>query len=113
MAQIVKSLVFTAGGSPVIALVSGANRLDGAKLAALAGGEVERADAQAVRAATGYSIGGVPPFGHAADLPVYVDRDLLAFGTLWAAAGTPDTVFPVSPARLIQLSGGVPADLRA
>jgi prolyl-tRNA editing enzyme YbaK/EbsC (Cys-tRNA(Pro) deacylase) len=108
----VKSLVFTAGGQPVIALVSGANRLDPERLRAVAGGEIERADAEVVRAATGYSIGGVPPFGHASALPVYVDRDLLRFDEIWAAAGTPDTVFPIAPARLLELSGGEPAELR-
>jgi prolyl-tRNA editing enzyme YbaK/EbsC (Cys-tRNA(Pro) deacylase) len=112
VAQIVKSLVFTAGGRPVVALVSGANRLDPQRLEALAGGAVERAGAEAVRGATGFSIGGVPPFGHATELPVYVDRDLLRFDVIWAAAGTPDTVFPISTVRLLELSGGEAADLK-
>lgn len=112
VAQIVKSLVFTAGGRPVIALVGGANRLDPERLRAVAGGPVERAGAELVREATGYSIGGIPPFGHATELPVYVDRDLLAHQEIWAAAGTPDTVFPITPMRLLELSGGEPADLK-
>ena len=111
VAQIVKSLVFSVSGRPVIALVSGRNRLDPQRLAALAGGQVGKADAAAVREATGYSIGGVPPFGHAADMPVYVDRDLLGFETVWAAAGTPDSVFPITPKRLVELSRGTVADL--
>ncbi len=111
--QIVKSLVFTAGGRPVIALVSGANRLDARRLAEVAGGEVVRAGPDLVREATGYSIGGVPPFGHATGLPVFVDRDLLGFDTVWAAAGRPDAVFPITPARLLELSEGVAADLKA
>jgi len=105
VAQIVKSLVFTAGGRPVVALVSGANRLDTRRLEALAGVPVTRADAELARSATGYSIGGVPPFGHATALPVYMDRDLSRHDVVWAAAGRPDAVFPISPARLAELSG--------
>ncbi|MBO0683539.1 MAG: YbaK/EbsC family protein [Candidatus Dormibacteraeota bacterium] len=109
--QIVKSLVFTAGGTPVVALVSGTNRVDTRKLESLAGAPVGRADAAAVRAATGYSIGGVPPFGHSTPLPVYLDRDLLGHAVVWAAAGRPDAVFPIEPARLRELSGSVVAEL--
>jgi prolyl-tRNA editing enzyme YbaK/EbsC (Cys-tRNA(Pro) deacylase) len=103
--QIVKSLVFTAGGRPVVALVSGANRLDPSKLAAVAGGPVAKADAETARQATGYSIGGVPPFGHASALPVFMDRDLERYDVVWAAAGRPDSVFPITPARLVELAG--------
>lgn len=105
VAQIVKSLVFTAGGRPVVALVSGANRLDTDRLGVLAGGPVARAAAGLVRSATGYAIGGVPPFGHATGLPVYMDRDLTRNEVVWAAAGRPDAVFPITPARLAELSG--------
>ena len=104
VAQIVKSLVFTVDGNPVVALISGADRLDTTRLAAVAGGVVARADAHLVRDATGYSIGGVPPFGHARPLPVYCDRGLLGHDVVWAAAGRPDTVFPIAPARLVELS---------
>ena len=110
--QIVKSLVFTVGGQPVVALVSGANRLDEGALAAAAGGPVGRADATLVREATGYSIGGVPPFGHDQELKVYCDRDLLHHPTVWAAAGRPDTVFEITPERLVDLSRATVADLR-
>jgi prolyl-tRNA editing enzyme YbaK/EbsC (Cys-tRNA(Pro) deacylase) len=103
--QIVKSLVFTAAGRPVVALVSGANRLDPSKLAAVAGGPVAKADAETARQATGYSIGGVPPFGHASALPVFMDRDLERYDVVWAAAGRPDSVFPITPARLVELAG--------
>ena len=103
--QIVKSLVFTAGGRPVLALVSGANRLDPAKLAAVAGGPVLKADAETARQATGYAIGGVPPFGHARPLPVFMDRDLERYNLVWAAAGRPDSVFPITPVRLVELAG--------
>ena len=111
--QIVKSLVFLSDGVPVLALVSGANRLDTDKLAAHTGGTITRADAAAVRDATGYAIGGIPPLGHATALPVYCDRDLLAHATVWAAAGTPDTVFAVSPDLLADVTNATVCDLAA
>ena len=109
--QIVKSLVFLSDGTPVLALVSGSNRLDTAKLAALTGGAISRADADAVRTATGYAIGGIPPLGHATALPVYCDQDLLDHDVVWAAAGTPDTVFAVAPDRLAGAIGAHVCDL--
>ena len=113
LGQIVKSLVFTAGGRPVVALVSGPNRLDERKLAAIAGEPVGKADAEAARAATGYAIGGVPPFGHATEVPVFMDEDLLRFATVWAAAGRPDSVFEIEPEKLRALSRATVADLKA
>jgi prolyl-tRNA editing enzyme YbaK/EbsC (Cys-tRNA(Pro) deacylase) len=110
--QIVKSLVFVASGAPVVALVSGANRLDERRLGAVAGEPVTKADAETARVATGYSIGGVPPFGHATEVPVFMDRDLFAYGAVWAAAGRPDSVFEIAPERLRELSGAVIADLK-
>jgi prolyl-tRNA editing enzyme YbaK/EbsC (Cys-tRNA(Pro) deacylase) len=115
VAQIVKSLLFTVNGQPIMALVSGANQLDFGKLAALRStsrNQIKRPDADAVKTATGFSIGGVPPFGHASPLPVYVDEDLLQFDVVWAAAGTPFVVFAIAPAKLIEASGGVAVDLR-
>ena len=111
--QIVKSLVFIAAGRPVVALVSGANRLDEGRLAAVAGSPVTKADAEIARTATGYAIGGVPPFGHASDIPVFMDRDLLGHEVVWAAAGRPDSVFEISPERLRELSQAEVADLKA
>lgn len=112
LGQIVKSLAFLVDGSVTMALLSGSNRLDEAALAAAAGGtRCQRADADAVRAATGFPIGGVPPFGHATDLPIYLDRDLLAHEELWAAAGTPQDNFAISPAELVRATGGTVADL--
>jgi prolyl-tRNA editing enzyme YbaK/EbsC (Cys-tRNA(Pro) deacylase) len=111
--QIVKSLVFIAGGRPVVALVSGANRLDEGRLAGIAGHPVAKADAETARVATGYSIGGVPPFGHATDVPVFMDRDLLGYDVVWAAAGRPDSVFEIEPERLRELSKAMVADLKA
>lgn len=110
--QIVKSLVFIAAGRPVVALVSGANRLDEGRLATVAGAPVAKADAETARGATGYAIGGVPPFGHATDVPVFMDRDLLGHGVVWAAAGRPDSVFEISPQRLRELSQAQVADLK-
>jgi Cys-tRNA(Pro) deacylase len=116
VAQIVKSLLFVVDGEPVMALVSGPNRLDERKLAALRGvgrKKVKRADADTAKAATGFSIGGVPPFGHQSDLPVYVDQDLTRFEVVWAAAGTSFAVFAITPEELVRASGGTVADLAA
>ena len=110
--QIVKSLVFLAGDSPVVALVSGVNRLDTQRLAALSGAAVGKADADAVRQATGYSIGGVPLIGFPVPIPTFIDRDLLQYDVVWAAAGTPRHVFPIAPQELVRITGGQVADLR-
>jgi Cys-tRNA(Pro) deacylase len=111
--QIVKSLIFAVDGELVVAYVSGANQLDERKLAAAAGGrKAGRVDADAVRSATGYPIGGVPPFGHATPLRVFVDEDLLAFDVVWAAAGTWNDVFALTPDDLVRASGGSVTDLR-
>jgi prolyl-tRNA editing enzyme YbaK/EbsC (Cys-tRNA(Pro) deacylase) len=111
--QIVKSLVFLAGAQPILALVSGANRADLAKLAAAAGAAITRADAETVRMATGYAIGGVPPLGHATPLPTYFDRELLRYDVVWAAAGTPNAVFRIAPSELLRVSGAQAVDLAA
>ncbi len=110
--QIVKSLVFLAAGRPVVALVSGPSRLDEARLGAIAGEPVAKADAGVARTATGYSIGGVPPFGHATEVPVFMDRDLLGYEVVWAAAGRPDSVFEIAPDRLRELSYATVMDLK-
>lgn len=110
--QIVKSLLFLADGKPVLALVSGSNRLDVQKLGRLVGaGRVERADADTVRAITGYAIGGVPPVGHDQPLPVFLDQDLLQYDVVYAAAGTPQAVFAITPTRLLEITGAQVADL--
>jgi prolyl-tRNA editing enzyme YbaK/EbsC (Cys-tRNA(Pro) deacylase) len=104
--QIVKSLVFVADDAPVLVLTSGANRVDEAGLAAHLGAEVVRkATAQEVRDATGYAIGGTPPFGHDTDLRVLCDADLTGHDEVWAAAGSADSVFGLSPDRLVEISG--------
>jgi prolyl-tRNA editing enzyme YbaK/EbsC (Cys-tRNA(Pro) deacylase) len=112
VAQIVKSLVFVAGGSPLLFLVSGANRLDLERAARVAGVEqLGKADATMVKQATGYSIGATPPFGHAQRLTVFMDEDLLEHETVWAAAGRPDSVFGVDPKLLQKATGAVVAKL--
>jgi len=113
--QIVKSLVFARPGSgrPLLALVSGANQADEELLAAAAGEPVARADADAVRAAAGASIGGVPPIGHPQPLETLIDADLLRYAVVWAAAGTPTDVFPIAPDDLVRVTGGRVVELRA
>jgi Cys-tRNA(Pro) deacylase len=111
--QIVKSLVFGVDSEIVMALVSGSNQLDEKKLAAAAGGaKCARVDADAVRDATGYPIGGVPPFGHSTQLRVFVDPDLLQYDEVWAAAGTWNDNFGAAPADIVRVAGGVVADLK-
>ncbi len=110
--QIVKSLVFLAGDEPILVLVSGANQADERRLATLSGQRVRRADADAVRALTGYAIGGVPPVGHPRRLRVFIDEDLLGHDRLIAAAGTPHAVFPITPAELCRVTAGAVVDLK-
>jgi prolyl-tRNA editing enzyme YbaK/EbsC (Cys-tRNA(Pro) deacylase) len=111
VAQIVKSLVFMADDRAVIAYTSGANRVDPVKLAQAAGAsEARRATPEEARAATGFAVGGTPPFGHPAQLASYVDPALLAFQEVWAAAGTPDSVFPLPPQELVRATGAERAD---
>ena len=112
VAQIVKSLVFMADEAPVLALISGANRVDVERLTdAIGATDARRADGDEARAATGFAIGGVPPFGHDGRVSVVVDRDLTTHEWLWAAAGLPDAVFRSSSSELLRVSGGTVADL--
>ncbi|HXV35246.1 MAG TPA: YbaK/EbsC family protein [Gaiellaceae bacterium] len=106
--QIVKSLVFRGAesGRPLLVIAGGANRVDEAKVAELVGEPIERPDAGFVRARTGFSIGGVPPLGHAEPLEVLIDEDLLREDEVWAAAGTPFAVFALDPADLEAMTGG-------
>lgn len=110
--RIVKSLVFVAGNEPILVLASGVNRVDTEKLARLHGQPVKRANADQVREFTGFAIGGVPPVGHATSLAIYVDRDLLEFDEVWAAAGTPNSVFPIAPSDLVRITNGRIADIK-
>jgi prolyl-tRNA editing enzyme YbaK/EbsC (Cys-tRNA(Pro) deacylase) len=112
VAQIVKSLVFMADGVPVLALTSGANRVDEAALARHLGVDrLRKADAEEVRGATGYAIGGTPPFGHDTAITIVCDRALTRFGEVWAAAGSPSTVFPITPDVLLRTTGAEVIDL--
>lgn len=113
LGAIVKSIVVSADGNPVVVLTSGVNRVDLRKVAAALGAAiVDKADAAAAREATGYSIGGTAPFGHPRPVPMLFDGDLLNYDTVWAAGGTPDTVFPVPPSALLRTTDAVLADVR-
>jgi len=114
VAQIVKSLVFRKqSGGALLVLTSGRNRVDEAKVGELVAEPIAKADAAFVREVTGYAIGGVPPAGHPAPIDTLVDRDLLPLGEVWAAAGTPRTVFPIGADDLVRLTGGRVADVAA
>ena len=113
VAEIAKSVVFrnkTAGGA-VVVVASGANRVSETKVAAKLGVKLGRADADFVRESTGYAIGGVAPLGHAGPVRLLLDRDLMQYETVWAAAGTPFSVFPLTPAALQALTGADWADI--
>jgi Cys-tRNA(Pro) deacylase len=109
--QIVKSLVFRLQaaqglpGEPVLVLVSGTNRVHEKQLGRLLGGSLVRTDADDVHAVTGFSIGGVPPIGHKNLLKTYIDQDLLQYPVIWAAAGTSNAIFQISPTDLVRISG--------
>ncbi len=113
VSRIVKSLVFVIGDEHVVALVPGDRRLDTAKLASAAGRTetVARASLDDVRAVTGFVAGGTPPFGHTSDLTVFSDLGLKRHETVWAAAGTPHTVFELNVEDLDRLAGPIWADL--
>jgi prolyl-tRNA editing enzyme YbaK/EbsC (Cys-tRNA(Pro) deacylase) len=109
--QIAKSLIFkSASGIPVLVIASGAHRVDEAKVAALAGESIGKADADFVRTATGYAIGGIPPLAHAIRAKAFIDRNLLAFETVYAAGGTPHAMFPIAPVELVRVAQGTVAD---
>ena len=106
--QIAKSLIFRTrqDGTPVLVIASGINRVDDKAVGALIGGKIERADPDFVRETSGFAIGGVPPIGHAVPPLVLIDEDLLGFDTIWAAAGTPNAVFRLTPDQLVSMTGG-------
>ncbi len=108
VAQIAKSLVFRGAqsGEPVLVIASGANRVNEARIAEILGEPIAKADADFVRAQTGFVIGGVPPVGHSRPLRTFIDQDLRQYQEIWAAAGTPHAVFRLTPADLERLTGG-------
>ncbi|MCT8266235.1 YbaK/EbsC family protein [Afifella sp. JA880] len=110
VAQIVKSLIFkkVESGEPVLLLVSGENRVNEKMMAERLGEALERVDARAVRELTGFAIGGVAPLGSISPLATYIDEDLLAFESVWAAAGAPNAVFEVAPHKLKEATGAEP-----
>ena len=110
--RIVKSLVFLADGEPLVVLASGVNRVDTVKLGQELGRRIDRADAARVREATGFAIGGVAPVGYPCPVETLIDRGLLRYDIVWAAAGTPNHVFPIAPDDLVRVSGGRVADVR-
>ncbi len=109
--RIVKSLVFMAGAQPVLVLASGPNRVDVDKVGRLLGQPITRASADQVRALTGFAIGGVPPVGHTQPLATYIDRHLLQYDEVWAAAGTPNAVFSIAPDDLVRITDGLIEDV--
>jgi prolyl-tRNA editing enzyme YbaK/EbsC (Cys-tRNA(Pro) deacylase) len=111
---IVKSLVFVADGEPVLVLASGDHQVDTSAVAAvLEVGKVKRADVDTVRSATGFPIGGVAPVGHPGPLTTLIDEHFATFEVLWAAAGTPHTVFPTTYDELVRITGARPAAVAA
>lgn len=114
VAEIAKSILFRGrqSGTPIMVVASGSNRVSEKKVAALIGEKLDRADADFVRSATGYVIGGVAPVGHAQPVKLLLDEDLRRFSQIWAAAGTPFAVFPLTPDDLCTLTGAQWANVR-
>lgn len=112
--QIVKSLIFKAKRTrrPILVIASGANRVDERKIEAQIGEPLGKADADFVRQQTGFAIGGVPPVGHSHKIDTYIDRDLLSYQEVWAAAGTPRAVFRLAPQDLSKMTGGLVLDIK-
>ena len=114
LGQIVKSLIFRGktSGKPILVLTSGANRVDEKRISEYAGEPIGRADADFVRAVTGFAIGGVPPIGHAQAMETYLDEDFLQYQTIWAAAGTPNAIFELNTSDLQKMTGGKTARVK-
>jgi len=108
LGQIVKSMIFKGKTThkPILVLTSGVNRVEEKRIGEYAGEPIGRADADFVRKATGFAIGGVPPLGHAQAMETYLDEDLVQYSTVWAAAGTPNAIFELTPGDLQRMTGG-------
>jgi len=108
LGQIVKSLIFKGkvSGKPILVLTSGANRVDEKRISGYAEESIGRADADFVRAVTGFAIGGVPPVGHVQPMETYLDEDFLQYRTIWAAAGTPNAIFELKTEDLQKMTSG-------
>jgi prolyl-tRNA editing enzyme YbaK/EbsC (Cys-tRNA(Pro) deacylase) len=114
LAQIVKSLIFKGAdtGKPILVLTSGANCVDEGLISQYAGEPIRRADPDFVRAVTGFAIGGVPPLAHPQPMDTYLDEDLMHFDSLWAAGGTPNALFQLTPSALRVMTAGRVARVR-
>jgi prolyl-tRNA editing enzyme YbaK/EbsC (Cys-tRNA(Pro) deacylase) len=112
VAQICKSILFGAGDEAIMVMASGANRIDTAKVQAHVAVPLTKANAAFVRDKTGYVIGGVPPVGHVTPFPLFIDEDLLKFAEVYAAAGTPNSIFAIKPADLVRVTGGTVIDCK-
>ena len=112
VAQIAKSLLFLADGAPILVIASGVNRVDTRKVGAAVGAKLTQANADDVKRLTGFPIGGVPPLAHATPPRVFLDRDLLRYADIWAAAGTPHAVFRTTPGELLRVTGAEALDVR-
>jgi len=108
LGQITKSMIFMGKSTrkPILVLTSGANRVNERLISEYAAEPIGRADADFVRIVTGFAIGGVPPLGHAQQMETYIDEDLMQYKTIWAAAGTPNAIFELSPSQLQEMAGG-------
>ena len=108
LGQIVKSLIFKgkASGKPILVLTSGSNRVDEKRIKAYAGEKIGRAEPDFVREVTGYAIGGVPPIAHTQKMETYLDEDLMQYDVIWAAAGTPNAIFELTPDDLRKMTNG-------
>ena len=112
LGQICKSILFEAGGEPVMVIASGVNRIDTAKVQQHVGQPLGKANAAFVREKTGFVIGGVPPVGHLHPFPIFIDQDLMQYPLVYAAAGTPNAIFPLKPADLVRITGGEVIDCK-
>jgi prolyl-tRNA editing enzyme YbaK/EbsC (Cys-tRNA(Pro) deacylase) len=112
VAQIAKSILFAAAEQPIMVIASGINRIDTAKVQAHVGATLGKANAAFVRDHTGYVIGGVPPVGHAVKFAIFIDQDLLQYAEIWAAGGTPNTVFRLTPTELVRITAGTIIDCK-
>ena len=114
LGQIVKSLIFKGkeSGKPILVLTSGSNRVDEKRISGYAGEPIGRADADFVRAVTGFAIGGVPPVGHIQEMETYIDEDFLQYQTIWAAAGTPNAIFELKTEDLQKMTNGKAARVK-
>jgi len=112
--QIAKSIIFKGilSNEPVLVIASGGNRINEKIISECLGEEIEKADADFVRQKTGFAIGGVSPFGHREKIKTFIDKDLLEYKVIWAAAGTPNAVFPLAPEELVKITEGQVVELK-